>query len=315
MDLAALEAELLRLAQAEKRRWQQIAQLLMRVDRERLWVGQALSFTAWIQGMARRADLQESVFWRSLKAGRIYLELTGRDQLDAADSLSPEALELADKIQRCAPMPVASQVVASTLNGELSRAELRNVWTTYRPAAGGNTDRGRLPDDPDQRAEAIEARKAAWEAQKRKPENRADVCRAELLAGFRNARWLEHVDQARAESATSRLPGKFAAVLTVRRDAKHADTLELHGLWTCVSEPELADYEFVAPGSTDFVWFAVPSELAERAQHKAPRMVGILGLTPARDLRVVREARRRQLNARDRAELLYALLQRAYLWP
>jgi hypothetical protein len=315
VDLATLEGELLRLAQAEKRRWQQIAEFLMRVDRERLWVGQAASFTAWIQGMARRADLQESVFWRSLKAGRIYLELTGRDALDADAALSPESLELANKIQRCAPMPIASQVIASTLNGELSRAELRNVWTTYKPAAGGNNARGRLPDDPDERAEAIEARKAAWEAQKRKPEHRADVCRAELMAGFRNARWLEHIDQARAESATSSLPGKFAAVLTVRRDAKQSEALALHGLWTCVSAPELADYEFAAPGSTDFVWFAVPSELAERAQHKAPRMVGILALTPARDLRIVREAQRRPLNARDRLELLNALLQRAYLWP
>jgi dTDP-D-glucose 4,6-dehydratase len=52
----------------------------MEVERERLWEGHAPSYTAWIQGMARRADLQESVFWRCLKAGRIYLELTGRDE-------------------------------------------------------------------------------------------------------------------------------------------------------------------------------------------------------------------------------------------
>ena len=102
----------------------------MRVDRERLWEGHTGSFSAWIQGMARRADLQESVFWRSLKAGRLYLELTGRDELDAEPGLSPESLELADKIQRCAPQPIASQVVTRTLNGELSRAECATCGPT-----------------------------------------------------------------------------------------------------------------------------------------------------------------------------------------
>jgi hypothetical protein len=315
VNLAALENELLRLAHAEKRRWQEIAQLLMRVDRERLWEGHVPSFTAWIQGMARRADMQESVFWRSLKAGRIYLELTGRDELDADTGLSPESLELADKIQRCAPKPIANQVIARTLDGELSRAELRNVWTTYKPAAGGTSARGRLPDDPGERREAIEARKAAWESQKRKPENRADVCRAELVAGFRTARWLEPIDQARAESSTRGLAGRFAAILAVRRAAQQPERLELHGLWTCVSEPELADYEFSAPASTDFVWLAVPSELTERALRKVPRLLGVLALTQSRSLRVVREAQRRPLNARDRLDLLNALLQRAYLWP
>ncbi|HTU63924.1 MAG TPA: hypothetical protein VMF89_35910, partial [Polyangiales bacterium] len=147
----------------------------MQVDRERLWEGHASSFTAWVQGMARRADLQESVFWRSLKAGRIYLELTGNDQLDAKDSVSAESLELADKISRHAPKSVTSQVLERTLDGELSRAELRDVWATYRPAAGGVTARGRLPDDASAREEAVALRRAAWEAQKRNRENSSEV--------------------------------------------------------------------------------------------------------------------------------------------
>jgi hypothetical protein len=243
------------------------------------------------------------------------LELSGRDELDAETTLSPESLELADKIQRCAPKPIAKQVIERTLEGELSRAELRNVWTTYRPALGEASARGRLPLDPEERAEAIEARKATWQAEKRKPENRADVCRAELMAGFRSADWLERIDQSRAESATKHLAGKFAAVLVVRRDAQRPERLELHALWTCVSAPELADYEFKAPASTEFVWLAVPAELSERALQKAPRMLGVLELTRGRTLRVAREAQRRNLSAPDRLELMNALLQRAYLWP
>lgn len=315
MDLTTIESQLLQHAQAETRRWQDIAQLLMRVDSKRLWEGRATSFTAWLQGMARRADLQESVFWRCLKAGRIYLELTGRDELDPRASVSAESLELAEKIQRCAPKPVARQVIERTLEGELSRAELRDVWSTYKPAAGGATARGRLPEEPSERADAIEARKAAWEAEKRKPMHRAEVRRAELVAAFRSARWLASIDQSRAESRTHGLGGRLAAVLAVRREALHPERLELHGLWTCAFEPELADFDFSAPAGTDFMWMAVLPGLEQSALRKAPRMLGILQATSERDLRVVREAQRRPLSAQARLELVTALLQRAYLWP
>ncbi|MFT3921803.1 MAG: hypothetical protein QM778_04650 [Myxococcales bacterium] len=315
MRLADVEAELLRHAQAEKRRWQHIAKLLMDVEQERLWEGHAASFTAWIQGMARRSDLQESMFWRCLKAGRLYLELTGSDALDASEALSAESLELADKIRRHAPKAVTDQVLARTLEGELSRTELRDVWATYKPAAGGATARGRLPTDPEERDEALAARQATWQARKRQPENRSEVRRGEMLASFREGTWLGPFDQARAETRLSSAGGRQAAVLTVRRDARDPERIEIHGLWTCVVEPELADFEFKARAGTDFMWLAVTPEISRRALAKAPHMVGILELMPNRTLRVGREAQRRPVNAQARLELLGELLQRAYLWP
>jgi hypothetical protein len=313
--LAHIEAELLDHAQAEKRRWQQIAKLLMKVDTERLWEGHAPSFTAWVERMARRADLQESVFWRCLKAGRIYLELTGSAELDAGDGVSAESLELADKIRRHAPKAVTNQVLERTLGGELSRAELRDVWATYRPAAGGATARGRLPEEAELREEAVALRRAVWEAQKRNRENRSEVRRAEMVASFRTAAWLGPIDQARAETRVGAVGGRLACVLTVRRDAQRPERIELHGLWTCVAEPEFADYEFKAPGGADFMWLAVTSELAVRAPGATPRMLGILELAANRTLRVVRDAQRRSMNAQSRLEVLGELLQRAYLWP
>jgi hypothetical protein len=107
----------------------------------------------------------------------------------------------------------------------------------------------------------------------------------------------------------------LAAVLTVRRDAKHCERLELHGLWTCVSRPELADFDFAARSGIDFMWIAVTCELTQRALTNAPHMLGVLEFTPNQGLRVVRKAVRRPLNAQARLELLSELLQRAYLWP
>jgi hypothetical protein len=314
MNLAAIESELVRYATAEKRRWQEIAQLLLKVERERLWEGHAPSYTAWLQGVARRADLQESLFWRWLKAGRILHEVTGRDELVPDTTVSPESLELADKIMRHAPKAVGRQVLERTLDGELSRRELREVWATYRLAAGGATARGRLPEDAEAREEAIAARRAALECEKRRPENRGEVRRGEMLAAFREASWLAPYDQARAETRVAAVDRRLAAVLTVRRSVDE-DRLEFHGLWTCVSEPELADYEFRADNGTDFMWLSVPTQLVARAQAKAPHMLGILELTPQRALRVVRPAHRRKIDARARLELLSKLLQQAYLWP
>src|SRR4051812_45562847 len=106
MSLASLEKQLIERVREEQRRWQDVAVLLMRVKRETLWQGHASSFTAWVESLARRADLQSSVFWRCLNAGRIYQELTGETELDPSLQVSAEALELADKIRRHAPKAV-----------------------------------------------------------------------------------------------------------------------------------------------------------------------------------------------------------------
>jgi hypothetical protein len=316
MSLAAIETELLQRARAERRRWQDIAQLLMRVENERLWENHASSFTAWLAGMARRADLQESVFWRCLKAGRIYRELTGREDFEQDLAVSAESLELADKIRRHAPRAVTTQVVERALEGDLSRSELREVWATYRPLAGGNTARGRLPDDEGARDEAVAARLSTWEAEKRKPENRAEARRGELISAFREASWLGAHDQARCEPRLQGVDGRLSALLVVRRKPQFPERLELHGLWTCVSEPELRDYEYKAPAGVDFMWLALGQpELQGRALASTPHMLGLLELTRDRALCVLRPAQPRPGNASARVDLLARLLQRAYLWP
>lgn len=312
-ELQNIEEELLHFARNERRRWQDVASLLVRVEKERLWVTHTVSFTAWIQSVARRADLQESVFWRVLRAARIYRDLTGEDPQPEL-LVSAESLELADKIRRHAPKAVTHRVIEQTLEGELSRAELREVWATYRPASGGTTARGRLPDDPEEREQVLKARSATWEAEKRRPENRAQVRRAELIAGFRGAQWLSGCDQVRAESRMDEAYPALAAILCVRRKPS-VDRVEVHGLWTCVAESELADFEFSGVAGLDYQWLGVPFELAEKALAKAPRMAGVLALTRDRGMAIQRDALRRPLTAEGRLGLLTALLQRAYQWP
>jgi DNA-binding transcriptional regulator YdaS (Cro superfamily) len=314
MSLAAIEKQLLARVSDEQRRWQEIAVLLMRVKHEALWQGHESSFTAWVESLARRADLQGSVFWRCLNAGRIYLELTGKKELDATATVSAEALELADKIRRHAPRAVASELLERTLEGEVTRAELRQVWDTYRVAAGSNA-RGRLPDDPEARELALTQRTEAWEAQRQKPESRAEVRRSELISIFRSGAFLRSHEQVRAETKLHGVSGRLAAVLVVRRSAESSARLELHGLWTAVSAPELEDYEFKAPTGIDFMWLAVAPELGRAALAAAPRMLGVLELGRGSMMRTVREAQRRPVQAEGRLSLLSTLLQTSYGWP
>ena len=313
MSLAAIEKQLLARVSDEQRRWQDIALLLMRVKNEALWQGHASSFTAWVESLATRADLQGSVFWRCLNAGRIYLELTGKQELDATANVSAEALELADKIRRHAPKAVATPLLERTLDGAVTRAELRRVWDTYRVAAGSSA-RGRLPDDPAAREQALTLRAAAWEAQKQKPETRREVRRSELISCFRAGVFLGEHKKAHAESALHGVSGRLAAMLVVRRDAEPSTRLELHGLWTAVSAPELEDYEFKAPAGIDFMWLAVAPQLGRAALGAAPRMLGVLELGGGSLLRTVREAQRRPVQAEGRLSLLSTLLEAAYGW-
>ena len=108
------------------------------------------------------------------------------------------------------------------------------------------------------------------------------------------------------------MPRSTAALLVVRRLADAE--LELHGLLTCVSEPELADFAFEAAPGTDFMWLGVPAAIAQRALAAAPRMLGVLELGQG-NLVVRRAAMARPKNAQARLDLLSALLARAYLWP
>jgi hypothetical protein len=315
MDLDAIESQLLQHARSEKRRWQEMAELLISVERDGLWRGHTRSFTAWVDTIARRADLQSSVFWRYLKAGRIYLELTGKQDIDADAQVSAESLELADKIRRHAPKQVQEHVLEGALEGTLSRSELRQVWSTYRAGAGGLTARGRLPDDPEQRLEALSSREAAWQAEQRKPGNRTDVRRGELLAACRDPSWVGAYDQARLETRVRGVSGRVSGLLAVRRKADASERVELHGLWTIAAAPELIDFEYAAPSGADFMWLAVHAELATRALERAPRMLGLLSLKRDRALQVLRPAQRRPVHAEGRLTLLSLLLQSAYAWP
>lgn len=162
-ELDRIESELQQMWSSEKQRWQHTATLLMRVEAGDLWREHSASFTQWVKSLAIKIGAQESTLWRALKGGRIYqairserLERRGagvelRSNDDSNESLpeleqaevSPESLELLDKIRTVAAPAVVERLTDRLLRNDVQRRELRETWQNLRPAAGGKTRRGR----------------------------------------------------------------------------------------------------------------------------------------------------------------------------
>jgi hypothetical protein len=108
------------------------------------------SSTTWIRSFASQSGMQPSTLWRLLTAGKYYRELQQEfeqggvslpDLEDPAIAASPESLEILSKLARVMP-PDLQQIQRGTLEGKISRRELRDLWITYRPVLEGKNARG-----------------------------------------------------------------------------------------------------------------------------------------------------------------------------
>ena len=131
--------------------WGSLAAELIRVEKMGDWKRFG-SFSGYIANLAEATKKTKSSFWRVLSAGHDYLQL--RKKLDPAGKhlpklddpaikASPESLEILRKISRVAPTELVTDLERRTMDGTISRRELRNLWETYRPVLGGKTARGR----------------------------------------------------------------------------------------------------------------------------------------------------------------------------
>jgi len=131
-----IEEQLIAEGRSERRRWASIADLMMRVEQNELYRPLHKSFTAWVRSIAKAAGLQESTYWRALKAGRYVaaLEESGRIEADEV-AAGAETVEIAERIERDSNLPEGErqEYVDRALRGDMTRGELRTIWQTSRP--------------------------------------------------------------------------------------------------------------------------------------------------------------------------------------
>ena len=127
LELTKIEKELVKLSKNEKKRWQAIAMLLIKVRDEKLYESKSEeSFSAWLNKLAENANLHPTGFWRFLAAGTYYLEKTGRD-VDDLESVGVSAvkLELVKRIAEIEPS-LEDDLFEKTITDNITVKELKD---------------------------------------------------------------------------------------------------------------------------------------------------------------------------------------------
>lgn len=129
--------------------WAEAARILAEVGEAETWRSSHATFTEWIKSVAKQSGVPESSLWRMLRAGQFYNRL-GKQYGHVAvppigevcTQVTPEQLELVEKISRLAPQSEVEKLLAGVLDGSVSRNRLREVWKVYQ-----NEERKTLPVD------------------------------------------------------------------------------------------------------------------------------------------------------------------------
>jgi hypothetical protein len=313
-SLKKIESQLLSLAKKASLLWQQMAALMIEVEEDGLWQGEAKSFTAWLKAMAEKIDLPESMLWRYLKAGRTYnaLRASPDPELAALPPLgqapckaAPESLELLDKISQVAPPEEAADLAKTTLAGESDREALREAWQDYKtalPAADAELAETAPP-------ESLAAGKALAGAMLQALRRSRG---AFVAAGEPCHQWTLH---SHVTVAACRFDAVCVELATPEqaRPGLHGVRLAVEATALVAAWPEAAAW-LEAAAYTDSLWLAVPAMLSQQAQALAPEWVGVMvydaGRDPASRLQVARQASPQARHADLRGELALELLRR-----
>jgi len=147
-----IDSRLEALKKGENRSWAQIGLLLDQVDHSGYWKNSSNSFTEWLKALCPSISVKEASLWRYLTAARFYKELQntlneifiGSPPLDElSNKVSPENLEILSKIARVTPESVFLNLARQVIDGNITRAKLRETWQAFRPALEGKTARGK----------------------------------------------------------------------------------------------------------------------------------------------------------------------------
>lgn len=148
VDAGGVDA-LIRASLAGKRDWRVLARIILECERDGLWKGKASSFSAWLKSFAAQLGIQISNLWRYRRAGKAAFVFWGdqgqrriQSLMDMPNGVSPESIEILDKISRAAPAYLVKELAARLYDKDVSISELRSLWNKLKPALKGDA-RGR----------------------------------------------------------------------------------------------------------------------------------------------------------------------------
>jgi len=91
----------------------------------------------WLESLAKEMEIQVSNLWRYRKAAQSAIQLWGdKYEIKSCNSIpkhmSPESIELVEKISRAAPSEVVNDITERLYQKAITRSELRKIWQNIR---------------------------------------------------------------------------------------------------------------------------------------------------------------------------------------
>lgn len=307
--------------------WVKTALFLQTAEATQSWQGEADSFTQWVAQQAKRKGISESSLWRFLSAFRNYKSLTRTlhehglivpqiEQLPA--NVSPEGLELLEKLQRAMPSGAFLALADTFFSGRVTRETLRSHWKAYRKHLHGETARGKGVEKPiipdSQRAYLKEL---IYEPLHFILKHGVECGALELLDG-RSACYYRSFFSVRPETIHGPANIEIDAVCVIRESP--ATELLFHAIVFAdvhkdMTTAQLKDYfDFCRrvlmqiSSLAHYSWLAVPAYAAEVAERTFPDTFGLFVLWGEDNIDRPRKAKRANPTDRNCAHLAKGLL-------
>lgn len=284
-ELKKYEKELETILNADKNNWSKFYLLMKEIEEKELYREVNLgSFTAWVKDFSLKHKIHESVIWNRKKAGKVY-ESYAKVQADEGIEVAPleeanvgvDALVLLDKITK-KDANLGAELTEKALNKEITRDDLRTAYKTVRG----------------------DLRASKTERKHKEPETEINVqetvTAAKIVNGLNNSSWLgkeckkKHfkgayeLDKYKAltefpvYTGTSKKSRRIDVLVAENITLDKHYSLNLHGIEIKVSKSDLInDMKYTEYAEyVNFLWLAIPRDLIEVAEEKAPKSIGIL---------------------------------------
>jgi hypothetical protein len=121
--------------------WAHASLILIRIRDNELWRPEASSFSDFLKQLSIKTHRKINTYWRTIGSGEYYLRAQKKRpflKLPAlatiGKSVSPENLELIEKIARVAPDAMIDEFLLGLVDGKIGRTRLKNTWDIFRNA-------------------------------------------------------------------------------------------------------------------------------------------------------------------------------------
>lgn len=311
--LKKIEQELAGYVKADKKNWVRIYQLMHEVETSKLYEERddTPSFTSWVNALADELDVNVSLLWARLKAGRTYAEYESRAAGQGRSvtplsllNASPDSINLCEKVAGKNALEM-DRLIDKVVAGNLTREDLRAAARAKRAEGGA------MPKTRHDRIDAAD-----------RTEDTTKVTASDIVMALRQPTWLPvskhegredylenkyHVfTEFRIPSGTSRNARRIDAMIAETFTLPEQDDVVLRGIEIKVDKNDLLKdckmQEYTQ--FCDYFYIGIPAddrEMLDAADSVRRPSWGVLTVSKDGTVSVIREPEKLNAAFRDKA--------------